>query len=51
MYMYTSLTLTSVGVGFCKSTVSGRILSDDASITAGPVPGGGGDSGDDDYTR
>ena len=58
IYMYTSLTLTS-GVGFWKSTVSGRIPLDDVSITAGPIPGGddgsGGDGdsggGGDDYTR
>ena len=54
--MYTSLTLTR-GVGFWKSTVPGRILLDDVSITAGPVPGGDnggggdGDSGGEDYTR
>ena len=55
--MYTSLTLTS-GVGFWKSTVSGRIPLDDVSITASPVPGGDngggggdGDSGGDDYTN
>ena len=53
------ITLTSVGVGFWKSTVSGRILLDDVSNTASPVPGGddgGGGDGDsggggDDYTR
>ena len=57
-HMYTSLTLTS-GVGFLNtSTVAGRILLDNASITAGPVSGGCGDDGDDDrggggddYTR